>query len=100
MEENFGEGPAKMGLKRCCGPLKPFAAILNEFRQRYAFRGNFRNPNIGVFNRICPKYMMLQDARTSEMRLRAVSGFLKHFQHLFPPPAFENHWHPLGSRQK
>jgi hypothetical protein len=52
------------------------------------------------FNRICPKYMMLQDARTSAMRLRAVSGFLKHFQHLFPPPAFENHWHPLGSRQK
>lgn len=55
MEENFGEGPAKMGLKRCCGPLKPFAAILNEFRQRYAFRGNFRNPNIGVFQQNMPK---------------------------------------------
>ena len=26
-----------------------FPAILNEFQKRYAFGGNSRNPNIGVF---------------------------------------------------
>ena len=43
-----------MGLKRCCGSLEPFAAILDEFQQRCAFGGIFRNPNIGVFQQNTP----------------------------------------------
>ena len=50
----MARGSAKMGLKRCCGSLEPFAAILDEFQQRCAFGGNFRNPNIGVFQQNRP----------------------------------------------
>ena len=51
----MARGSAKMGLKRCCGSLEPFVAILDEFQQRCAFGGNFRNPNIGVFQQNRPK---------------------------------------------
>jgi hypothetical protein len=38
-----------MGLRRCCGSLKSFAAILDEFQSKCAFGGNLRFQNIGIF---------------------------------------------------
>jgi hypothetical protein len=44
-----------MGFRSQRGVLEPFVAILSKFKQRFAFGGNSRNPNLGVFQQNKPK---------------------------------------------
>ena len=43
-----------MDFRPCCGFFETFAAILIRFQQKFAFSGNSRNPNLGVFQQNKP----------------------------------------------